>query len=126
MLILIHKETDKGNIITLKVPLQIFWRERVFTIAAGFESDGCFTPRFLWSSVSPAIHPQTLRAAVAHDYIYRTQPEGWTRAEADEMFYDLCREDGFSWWRSQKAYWGLRFFGGTAWEENKETLEEAP
>lgn len=126
MLIQIHHETALGNIITLKVPLRISWRERIFTIDAGFESDGCSTPRFLWSSVSPAIHPETIRAAVAHDYIYRIQPEGWDRAAADAMFYDLCREDGFSWWRSQKAYWGLRLFGGAAWEDNKQALEEAP
>ena len=124
LLIQIHNETDKGDIITLQEPLAIQWQGRTFTVPAGFESDGCSTPRFLWDSVSPAVHPQTLRAAIAHDYLYRTQPEGWTRAEADDLFYDLCREDGFSWWKSQKAYWGLRLFGGSAWKENRERMED--
>ena len=38
---------------------------------------------------------------------------------ADEMFYDLIREDGLSWYRAQKAYWGVRIFGGLAWRENQ-------
>ena len=124
MLIEIHKETDRGDVLTLKQPLTVVWKSRVLYIAEGFASDGCSTPRFLLDSVSPAIHPQTIRAAIAHDFLYRVQPEGWTREEADDLFYDLCREDGLSWWRAQKAYWGLRLFGGAAWEENREREED--
>lgn len=122
MLIRIHKETDKGDVITLESDLHVIWRGRLIRIEKGFQSDGCSTPRFLWASVSPAIHPETIRAAIAHDYIYRVQPKDWDRVEADDMFYDLCREDGLSWWKAQKAYWGLRLFGGAAWEENRERL----
>jgi hypothetical protein len=124
MLIEIHQETDRGDIVTMQEDLMVIWKDRVLRIQEGFASDGCSTPRFLWDSVSPAVHPQTIRAAIAHDYLYRTQPEGWTRKDADDMFYDLCREDGFSWWKSQKAYWGLRLFGGSAWEENRERKEK--
>jgi len=113
--ILIHDENESGNIITLSADLPIVWRERNFTVPAGFESDGVSTPRFLWSSVSPAVDPSTLRAGIAHDFLYRTAPDPWTRKEADELFYDLCREDGLSWWKAQKAYWGLRLFGASSW-----------
>ena len=97
----IHQEDERGNVFTLLEAFEIQWNKRSFTVPAGFESDGVSTPRFLWSSISPAIDPTTLRAGIAHDYIYRVQPTGWERADADEMFYDLCREDGLSWWRSQ-------------------------
>lgn len=115
----IHSQDECGNILTLLQDLVICWNNRTFMVPHEFESDGVSTPRFLWASVSPAVHQETIRAGIAHDWIYRKQPSGWTRKMADDMFYDLCREDGFSWWKSQKAYWGLRMFGGKAWEDNQ-------
>ena len=112
----IHHADSRGNILTLSNDLTVYWRGRTLTVGRGFKSDGASVPRFLWSTVSPAIDPRTLRAAIVHDYLYRTTPPGWTRKEADELFYDFCREDGLSWWASQKAYWGIRLFGGSSWK----------
>ena len=112
----IHSETERGDILTLKEDLTVQWQGRELTVPAGFQCDGASVPRFLWSSVSPAIDPRTLRAAVVHDYLYRNAPENWTRKDADELFYDFIREDGLSWWKSQKAYWGVRLFGGSSWK----------
>lgn len=111
----IHRETERGDILTLPGDLTVRWRDRELTVPSGFECDGASVPRLLWSSVSPRIDPRTLRAAVVHDYLYRTAPPGWSRRDADELFYDFIREDGLSWWAAQKAYWGLRLFGGSAW-----------
>ena len=116
MLVDIHRENERGDIITLREELMIKFRGKMFIIPARFECDGASVPRFLWDSVSPQISPETLRGAVAHDYLYRNHVPGWTRKEADELFYELIREDGLSWYRSQKAYWGVRLFGGSAWE----------
>ena len=116
MLIDIHHENARGNIITLRQELVIKFNGKMFIVPAGFESDGASVPRFLWDSVSPQIHPATLRAAIAHDFLYRNQIPGWDRKEADLLFYNLCREDGLSWWKSQKAYLGIRLFGGKAWQ----------
>ncbi len=117
MKIEVHKSDESGDILTLLEPLEINWNGRGLIVPAGFKSDGASVPEFLWSTVSPAIDPRTVRGAVAHDYVYRHHPEGWTRADADNMFYDLIREDGLGWWRAQKCYWGVRLFGGKAWEE---------
>jgi hypothetical protein len=117
MLTEIHHENERGNIITLKEELVVKWHGRMFVVPAGFESDGASVPRFLWNLISPQIAPETLRAAVAHDFLYREQVPGWTRKDADEMFYDLIREDGLSWWRSKLAYTGVRLFGAGAWKE---------
>ena len=99
-----------------------------FTVPAGFESDGASVPEFLWATVSPAIDPRTLDGALAHDYLYRTCPQGWTRKAADGLFYDYIRAHGLSFFRSQKAYWGVRLFGGKSWrkkeEQDKEMEEE--
>lgn len=112
----VDKNAAGGNIVTLQEELVAVWRDKVLTVPAGFSCDGCSAPEFLWDSVSPAIDPRTLRAALVHDFIYRTHPAGWSRKEADELFYDFAREDGLSWLRAQKAYWGLRLFGGLNWE----------
>jgi len=36
---------------------------------------------------------------------------------ADEAFYDLLVRAGVGAWRSKKAFWGVRLFGGSAWDE---------
>lgn len=116
MLIDIHTETERGDVLTLKEPLLVAWRGKLLEVPEGFESDGASVPRAFWATISPRVDPATIRGAVAHDYLYRTHPQGWTRADADALFRDLIREDGLSWWRTQKAYWGVRLFGGSAWQ----------
>lgn len=117
MLVDIHHENDNGDIITLREELEVKFRGKMFVVPAGFQCDGASVPRFLWSTVSPQIDHRTLRGAVAHDYLYRNELPGWTRKEADELFYELIRADGLSWWKSQKVYWGVRLFGGSAWQK---------
>lgn len=118
----VHAEDARGNVLTTLEPVPVTWHDRHIVVPAGFESDGVSTPRFLWATVSPAIHPQTLRAGIVHDYLYRTQPSGWTRAEADALFYDLSIRDGLPWWPAKKAYWGLRLFGRAAWNANRKEM----
>jgi hypothetical protein len=117
------RETAIGDILRLTRAMKYRWYGVTFTVPAGFECDGASVPRFLWNSVSPQIDPRTLAGAIGHDFLYRRHPAGWTRAEADDFFYDLIREDGLSWWKAQKAYWGVRFFGGSAWNENNKEKE---
>ena len=124
MKIEIHKETERGDIFTLLEDVTVQFNDKIVTVPAGFQSDGASVPEFLWDSVSPKIDQRTLRGAVVHDYLYRTANEQWTRKEADEFFYRLIREDGLNWWRAQKAYWGVRLFGSSAWCERVEVCDE--
>lgn len=117
MLIDLHREDGAGDVLTLVEPLHIAWRGRVLTVPEGFESDGASVPRILWGSVSPRVDPTTLRGAVAHDYLYRRHPAGWTRREADALFRTLVREDGLDARKAWKAWLGVRIFGGRAWKE---------
>ena len=114
--IAINQTNPAGDVITLLEDLFIKWNNKILIVPAGFQCDGASVPQFLWSTISPAIDPRTLQAAIAHDYLYRNTPENWTRKEADELFYDLCRKNGLSWWASQKAYWGIRLFGAVHWK----------
>ncbi len=119
MLIDIHKVTEAGNILTLKRGFTVKWRGRKLKIPKGFESDGASVPRLLWRLVSPCVHQSTIRAAIAHDFLYRTTPEGWTRKDADLFFRDICKRDGLSDWQSWIAYTGLRLFGWMSWQGKK-------
>ena len=120
MLVDVHKETENGDVYTLKEPggLIIAWKDKqLLCVPYGFESDGASVPRIFWRLVFPSSDTKALRAAFAHDYIYRTHPAGWTKAEADEMFYDLLISDGVPKWRAYLAYKGVDWFGFYAWKQ---------
>ena len=42
-------------------------------IQPGYVSDGCSIPRFLWSLISPQIHPETLEQSIKHDYLFQNK-----------------------------------------------------
>ncbi len=124
MKINVHKTNERGNIITLRERLKIKFAGLEFVVPVGFESDGFSAPRFLWSTISPAIDQRSLRAAIAHDYIYRHQPPGWTRAMADLMFLCYLLEDGLGIRRALKAYIGVSLCGWIAWNKNKKMIQQ--
>jgi len=107
----VHQSDEMGNVYTLLEPLTCGG----LTVPAGFESDGASVPRFFWRIVFPPGDYRALEAAFLHDFIYRTHPEGWTRAQADELFRSLLIENGVPRLSANLAYWGVRLFGGSAW-----------
>lgn len=113
----IHDEDERGNVCTLqnRHGLLIEWNGERVRVPRGFESDGASVPRLFWRLIFPTIDPKALRASIAHDYIYRTHPEGWCKEDADEMFYDLLVEDGVPKWRAWIAYQAVSIFGWYAW-----------
>jgi len=49
------------------------------------------------------------RAAVIHDYLYAKEDhDGFTRKEADLLFYDAMLESGMKKWRAGLAWMGVR------------------
>ncbi len=120
MFIHIEKPDANGDFGTLlnRWGKRIKWRGRVFTIPRYFKTDFASVPRFFWRVLFYPTHPKAVRAAVAHDYIYRVHPEGWTRKEADLMFYDLLVEDNMPKFVAWMAYKGVRLFGGYSWNKS--------
>lgn len=112
MLVDVHTSDEMGNVYTLREPLTYGG----LTVPAGFESDGASVPRFFWRIVFPPGDTRALRAAFVHDWIYRTHPEGWSREAADNLFRRVLIEDGVSRSSAALAYYGVRLFGGGAWE----------
>lgn len=119
----IHHEDKRGNIYRLVKPKRITFRGKTFVIPAGFESDGVSVPRFAQPLITPRIDPRSLRAGAAHDYIYRLQPEGWTRSESDLMFLCFLIEDGLAVPRALTAYTAVRACGWKAWRDNAALLK---
>ena len=107
----IHRSDEMGNVYRLLEPLTY----EDLTVPAGFESDGASVPRFFWRIVFPPGDTKALRAAFLHDYIYRTHPAGWTKAQADDLFRKILIEDGVSRTSAALAYYGVRLFGGSSW-----------
>lgn len=63
-----------------------------------------------------------VRAACAHDMIYRTQPVGVSRAMADAIFLWLMEFDGVPWDARTIIYLNVRAFGGRSWRKNAEFI----
>ena len=106
-----HEEDERGNIFTLLTPIH----HGGLTVPVGFESDGASVPRIFWPLVFPRDDLAAMYGAIVHDYIYRVHPKGWSRRDADESFQYLLERGDVPPFRAQLAYWGVRFFGGLAW-----------
>ena len=120
-----HLEDARGNVFTVLYPYRVNFGGRSFLIPRGFESDGASVPRLFWRVVFPNSDSHATTAGICHDDIYRTQPEGWTREEADRMFLALLVEFGTPVRRALAAYHAVRLFGWIAWRENRKLLEAA-
>ena len=108
-----HEEDERGNVFTLLCPIS----HSGLIVPAGFESDGASVPRLLWGVVFPRDDRKALFGALFHDFIYRTHPATWTRADADEAFLYLLQQGGVPYIRRVRAFIGVRLFGGKAWKE---------
>lgn len=68
--------------------------------------------------------PSFMRGSLAHDALYALLRAGKLhpskRKDADELIYQLCRQDGMGWIRGQYVYWGLRFGAGYAAKQQRE------
>lgn len=116
MLVDVHNVDEWGNVFTLIEPITLYWHGRELTVPSGFKSDGASVPRLFWRLVFPPEETMALRGAFFRDYIYRTHLKGWTREEADRMFYDVIVYDGVPKWRAWLAFVAVRYFGRYAWE----------
>ena len=90
------------------------------TVPAGFETDWASIPRQLRRQL-----PQWERyndAALFHDWLYATQPDGITRKKADDIFLELMKADGVTVGRARShASQPVRAYGDTAWRNHQKT-----
>lgn len=86
-------------------------------VPRGFCTDGASVPNTVWRAF-----PRWGRwsgAAVVHDYLYRTQPPGVTRYEADRVMLELMKQDGVHYGEARMIYRAVREFGDAAWRSHQ-------
>lgn len=85
--------------------------DRVIDIPAGFMTDFASIPRVFWRILPPT--GQYGKAAVVHDWLYRTGAV--TRAQADAIFLEGMLDLNVPNRTAQTMYWAVRLFGGRAY-----------
>lgn len=102
------EQVDENDWVTLKdfrYYSAVLGRELV--VPEGFVTDFASVPRlpfvyFLTGGVA-------VRAAVVHDYLYRSRSA--PRAQADAVFLEVMKLTGQPWWRRRLMWLGVRAFG---------------
>lgn len=93
----------------LDAPFIVQINNNIVTVPRGFITDLASTPRLLWPLYAPN-DTRTIRPAVIHDYMYRCV-SGYSRHDADVIFYYGLMNHYVGSFRSRKYYWGVRVFG---------------
>lgn len=79
-------------------------------VPKGFTCDGASIPKFLWKIFGHPLEGDIVRAAVLHDYLYRTKRT--SRKNADWLFFTIMREDGVGFIKRSLMWLAVRLFGG--------------
>ncbi|MDQ3515271.1 MAG: DUF1353 domain-containing protein [Gemmatimonadota bacterium] len=105
------RDLGNGKDYRLLEKLQFATGAIAVTVPAGFVTDFASVPRMLWRLFPPA--GVYNRAAVVHDFLYRT---GLTsRAVADALFLDAMIEIGVPWLVRWLMYIGVRIGGRSSY-----------
>jgi len=89
----------------------VTWRDGVWTIPQGFESDLASIPR-IFQGLIPKVGKH-IQPAITHDWFYVNG--GITKAEADDMFLDGMEYTKVSWWKRRLMYRAVRVGGNGIW-----------
>lgn len=87
---------------------------REIRVPAGFVTDFASIPRFFWRVLPPT--GSYGKAAVVHDYLYRTTTFPVTRKQADCIFHEAMGTLGTAGWVRSVMYRAVRVFGGRAFQ----------
>lgn len=90
----------------IKTPWIELSKQGVLTIKKGY----------CWDGATGAIDTETfMRGSLFHDALYQLMHDKYLpysyRKKADKLLYDVCREDGMSWFRARYVYAAVRMFG---------------
>ena len=91
----------------------VWWRGGSLRVPQFVRTDLASIPRLARPFASVA--GPWARASVVHDWCYVAQPDGWTRADADALFYWIMRHDGVTAWRAWAMWLGVRAGGWVLW-----------
>jgi hypothetical protein len=112
---------------SLEVWVHLFRRKIQLTIPAGFRCDLASIPQmFQW--LIPKLGKWN-KAAVVHDWFYKNnrleKDDGeyiatLTRLQVDDLFYQIMKGSGVSWWKRHAMYRAVRLGGWVTWNGYRE------
>ena len=115
MVFTMFDDPGRGGVVSLVEPFSFIGADgSLYTIPAGFESDGASVPRFFWRFMSPKFDSLTLEASVMHDFGYERHIG--TRAQVDAKYYSDLVAYGYPRWKAKVTYYAVRIFGGPHWK----------
>jgi len=83
-------------------------------IEAGFQWNGASNPRFFWRILGSPFQPKYMVPSLVHDYLYSLgQASGYSRREADKLFFKLLIANGVNRKLAKTLYSGVRVGGGS-------------
>ena len=119
-----------------KIKIPVLPAEDIVTPFIELDTSGELTVKnaYAWDGPSgPVVDtPENMRASLVHDALYQLMRNEELNARthrrtADELFRDICKEDGVSSLRANVYYKALRRFGKPAASpENKKKIHRAP
>lgn len=110
----IQPSADGGECWVLVEDFHVLVDGMMFTVPAGFKTDGASIPRFLWRLCGHPLETRRFPVAVLHDWLYEVD-QGLTRQQVDEIYRDGLLSLGFSKWAANAEYYALRLFGASRW-----------
>lgn len=91
----------------------------VISIPKGFVTDLASVPRLFWSIFPP--NGEYSKAAIVHDFIYRTRTLLISRKEADAIFLEGMKVLKVPAWRRYAIWLAVRLFGWLAYKDRFNT-----
>ncbi|CAB4149030.1 Campylobacter phage CGC-2007, Cje0229 [uncultured Caudovirales phage] len=82
-------------------------------IPQDYQTDLASIPRWLWPFVAPT-NSSFIAPSILHDYLYSCK--GYTRREADDIFYRALIKNEVNMLRAYEMYLAVRIFGGKHYE----------
>ena len=92
------------------------------TVPQYFVTDFVSIPRFFWRVLPP--WDRHMKAAVLHDYIYKTPTVDISRKVADVIFLECMEELGISYWKRKFMYRAIRMFGRCSYKLRKQEADQ--
>lgn len=89
--------------------------DEIISVPEGFETDLASIPRGFWWILPP--HGKYGKAAVIHDYCYRTAC--YDKKRSDEIFLEGMIVLNVKKWKRNTIYYAVKWFGGLAWKKRR-------
>lgn len=117
-----------ADVFRLEEPMEYWVGEEgkgaLVRVPKGFETDFASIPLVFQNLLSK--FDVSRRAAIVHDYLYRTHGKGgiYSREQCDKIFLEAMEILGVPWLRRKTMYRAVRLFGWTSWKQERATRTE--